>query len=220
VRPLFLVVLAASLTCGAALSAQPGAPSTSVSGGRFNLDGTWKSQTPSGPAILYFESHGDTLLAYLTGPGAKPTNIVGFQGSYTNDRTVSGKTLLSLQPEKWQQMTMIIDDPDHMHLAGQPEIIRISPPTAHDAVCDAANSSRTQGEYAMMRAADAQTHQDYALGACWSRIGASQNNPAAEGYCACGSAPQSAPDHDSEYDESASAPDRQSSRGTWRDRRQ
>src|SRR5580693_3023481 len=36
----------------------------------------------------------------------------------------------------------------------------------------------------------------------------------------CGSSPQSPPDHDCEYDESPSAPDRQSSRSTWRDRRQ
>jgi NADPH-dependent 2,4-dienoyl-CoA reductase/sulfur reductase-like enzyme len=35
-----------------------------------------------------------------------------------------------------------------------------------------------------------------------------------------GSSPQSPPDHDSEYDESPSVPDRQSSRSTWRDRRQ
>ena len=36
----------------------------------------------------------------------------------------------------------------------------------------------------------------------------------------CGSSPQSPPDDDCEYDESPSAPDRQSSRSTWRDRRQ
>lgn len=184
VKPLFLVVLVASLTCGSALSAQPGTPSTSGSAGRFNLDGTWKSQLPSDVAILRFEMHGDTLLAYLPGSGAGSANVVGFQGNYTDNRTVSGKTLLSLQPEKWQQMTLIIDDPDHVHLAGQLEIFRISPPTAHDAVCDVANSSHTQGMYAAMRAADAHTHEDYSLAACWSRIGAIESDPIAEGYYA------------------------------------
>jgi hypothetical protein len=192
-----LLVMAASMIIGTALNAQtnpripprppaatmlpPPGTKTITSQQRFNLNGVWKSPTSKDPSGVRFEQQGNTLRLYLGGAQPAPSDILGFEGQYVDNTTVTGRALIGTKPPEWAQSKLIIDDPDHVHFEGDTGLFRDSLPQASDAICNATNSSHTQGLYADIRGEDAERHNDIATAACWYRTGALQNNSRAEG---------------------------------------
>ena len=191
-----LFVIAASMIVGTALNAQtnptpprPPAASTQPAPGpsqqRFILNGVWRESPQHGPIVQFrFEQNGEQFKAFSGGQQASHSDVLEFVGRYDGG-VIVGKSLVSRaapgHPAKWIDETIVVDDPDHVHIQELLHMRRFTGLTSSDAICDLQNSSHTQADYAFSRTVYADTHHEpQAIANCWAQVSAMQGNARAQ----------------------------------------